>query len=165
MRNPAKSTTMNRAITKSAPIRPSSSPMMEKMKSVSCFGQIQKLLPRIAQADTEDAAFGKGVKRPDHLIPSAVAPFAVVPRVQPYADAVGAVARQADNAHDPDYDNQRNKALHGSAKPHRRKNAYENDSRRAHVGLSLYKNATGKTTSTTDETIACFVSVNSLRKS
>ena len=29
----------------------------------------------------------------------------------------------------------------------------------------MYKNATGKTTSTTDETIACFVSVNSLRKS
>ena len=102
------------------------------------FGQIQELLSRIAQTDTEDASFGKGVKRPDHLVPGTVSPFAVVPGVQPYADTVGAIAGQPDNAHDPDYDNQGNEAFHRKfPKPHRRNNTYEDDGRRAHIGLGL----------------------------
>ena len=55
----AKSTTMSRLSRKSAADKIEFSPMMEKMKSSLRFGDTKNFLPRIAQAYTEDAAFGK----------------------------------------------------------------------------------------------------------
>ena len=75
-------------ITVTAPIRPSSSPMIEKMKSVCANGQVAPLAPARAQAHAGDATVGDRRQRLHRLETFAVSPG---PEVEEAEQAVHAV--------------------------------------------------------------------------
>ena len=72
IRIPAYSSTANIASTTIAPISPSSSPMIAKMKSLWAFGQVVPLLAAVAQAHAEPAAGAERDQSLDQLVAGAL---------------------------------------------------------------------------------------------